>query len=174
MKAIEKVEADTILKNVGYGLHSVSITDILENLDIQLLVDRCQHDSRVISKCVVNDILLDRFNTNKAIIVNGGFSEEIRKYAIAYELGLMILDYGLSNINDYYHISKVNNIDKTRKDVIRFIYNLLLPEDVIMDIYNFDKSHGVYRMRTIEGIASLMKVNKEIVASRLQELEGNN
>ena len=138
---------DYIIENLEIHEVPVNVWQIARHLGLEVLEANFKNKNVSGSIIVADTIpkILEKFNTNKAIILNRNENSKVQAFTVAHELGHYVMDIsGTSSFFENYHISKEKKEPLTDKEQLRktmedradkFAAMLLMPEKEFIEYY---------------------------------------
>ena len=175
---------DYIIENLEIHEVPVNVWQIARHLGLEVLEANFKNKN-VSGSIIVADAIpkiLEKFNTNKAIILNRNENSKVQAFTVAHELGHYVMDIsGTSSFFENYHISKekkepLNDKEQLRKTMEdradKFAAMLLMPEKEFIEYYEnsiLKNTNEIY-----EEMSNKFMVPVEGVKKRFEELNIKN
>ena len=143
-----------IVRDAGF---KVFLQDLLEN----------------INGCIaISGDLVDKFDTDKIIIINNKNDASKRRATLAHEFGHYLLDPAARNVVSFYNAFEKTNDDSALETLInRFARELLMPDDVFKNKYNEYNAANSDYFELIRKLNQYFQVPDMSIDHRIQELQ---
>ena len=115
--------------------------------------------------------LIEKYNTDKILIINKMDSAKHQRFTIAHELGHYIFDFNEMKEYKYYDFYRTEDIyiNDVERRASRFAAALLMPKDTFIERYNIIENKNYYEKINI--LSDEFQVSSTAVNRRVQELK---
>lgn len=144
--------ARALYKFIDLESPPIRLDPILESLGIDLIEGEIDHVDGIAFKD----------QDSKSIIVNRGLDPEQKRFAIAHELGHIVMPH-----SGAYRICFPANDHRIELDADRFAAELLMPEPTMIKLWPRYRDNTEYRVSIM---AELFGVSKSAMAARVRQL----
>ena len=138
-----------------------------------LLFDKTMDEYKKSSGMIaVDGDLIEKYDTDKILLINKHDSIKYQRYTIAHELAHFLFDFNETKYYKYYNFCKIENIfiNANERRASRFATALLMPRNLFKERYNkIKKTNNYYEI--IRKLSDDFQVFPDIVDKRIKELE---
>ena len=135
---------NTLLNNPEYNLklnkRRVPVMEIAQVLGFKIYTTKF-HDYNIKATIGISKQLIDKYNSDKVIILSNEYTDEEILFSLCYELAHYI--YDSNTCNEYSHTYRINEVDNEKElRAIRFADALLMPQTSFKEAY-IELSHNI-------------------------------
>ena len=148
---------------------SVPIVKILNDAGFRILLQDLPKNTG--GYIMMNGDCLERFGSDKIIVLNNSNNANRRRFTLAHEFGHFLLDPNARNVSEFYDAHETDDDnDSTEQLVSKFAAKLLMPDKLFSKKYNALKKKNIEFYDICIALMDFFEVPYKAVTKRIIEL----